>query len=309
MMQELTRGYMQTRVFMDTPVVIELSGPEHDERQLAERTDRAFGWFAEVERRCSRFDEASELRSLSRRIGEPISVSTLLFSALDLSLEVAQLTRGALDPTIGGAMEQSGFNTNYLTGESVTTLALSTDSPGTYRDIVLDHETHTVTLLRPLSLDLGAVAKGFAIDLAAQELSALPGFVINAGGDILAGGLNPDGEPWRIGIRHPRRHAELLTSLRIADAAVCTSGDYERPQAAGNGHHILNPVSGSSAGAAVSATVIAPTAMVADALSTAVFVLGPEAGVDLLNSQGVDGLIVGPDLKVVATAGMERYQS
>jgi FAD:protein FMN transferase len=308
MMQELARGYVQTRVFMDTPVVIELSAPGRDAGELAERTDRAFGWFAEVERRCSRFDEASELRSLSRRIGEPINISMLLFSALDLSLKVARLTGGALDPTIGLAMEQSGFNTNYLTGEPMTS-PFSADSSGTYRDILLDDDAHTVTLLRPLSLDLGAVAKGLAIDLAARELSDLPGFVVNAGGDILACGVNPDGEPWRIGIRHPRRPAELLTSLRVTNAAVCTSGDYERRRAAGDGHHILHPASGSSACAALSVTVIAPTAIVADALSTAVFVLGPEAGVDLLNRQGVDGLIVGPDLNVVATAGMERYRS
>jgi thiamine biosynthesis lipoprotein len=308
MMQELTRGYVQTRVFMDTPVAIELSAPGRDAGELAERTDCAFDWFAEVEHRCSRFDEASELRSLSRRVGEPISISVLLFSALDLSLKVAHLTGGALDPAIGRAMEQAGFNTNYQTGEQVTS-PLSADTFGTYRDILLDEDAHTVTLLRPLALDLGAVAKGLAIDLAARELSGLPGFVINAGGDILACGLNPDGEPWRIGIRHPRRPAELLTSLRVTNAAVCTSGDYERPRAAGDGHHILNPASGSSAGLAVSVTVIAPTAVVADALSTAVFVLGAEAGVDLLNRQQVDGLIVGPDLNVVATAGMERYRS
>jgi thiamine biosynthesis lipoprotein len=308
MMQELTRGYVQTRVFMDTPVVIELSAPGRDVGNLAERTDRAFGWFAEVEHRCSRFDEASELRSLSRRVGEPISISVLLFSALDLSLKVAHLTGGALDPAIGRAMEQAGFNTNYATGAQVTS-PLSADSSGTYQDILLDADAQTATLLRPLSLDLGAVAKGFAIDLAARELSGLPGFVINAGGDILACGLDPDGEPWRIGIRHPRRPAELLTSLRVTNAAVCTSGDYERPRAAGDGHHILNPASGSSAGLAVSVTVIAPTAVVADALSTAVFVLGPEAGLDLLNRQGVDGLIVGPDLNVVASVGMERYRA
>jgi thiamine biosynthesis lipoprotein len=308
MMQDLTGGYVQTRVFMDTPVVIEVSAAGRDAGELAERTDRAFGWFAEVEHRCSRFDEASELRSLSRRVGEPISISALLFSALDLSVEVAHLTGGALDPAIGRAMEQAGFNTNYVTGAQVTS-PLSADSFGSYRDILLDEDAQTVTLLRPMSLDLGAVAKGFAIDLAAREFSGLPGFVINAGGDILACGLNPDGEPWRIGIRHPRRPAELLTSLRVTNAAVCTSGDYERPRAAGDGHHILDPASGSSAGLAVSVTVIAPTAVVADALSTAVFVLGPQAGVDLLNHQQVDGLIVGPDLNVVATAGMERYRS
>lgn len=308
MTQEMTRGYTQTRVFMDTPVVTELVAPGLDDGELADRTDRAYGWFAEVERRCSRFDEASELRSLSRRVGEPMSVSTLLFSALRLSLEVAHLTDGALDPAIGSAMERAGFNTNYLTGERVTS-PWCAESSGTYQDILLDEDAQTVTLLRPLSLDLGAVAKGFAIDLAARELSGLPGFVINAGGDIFAHGLNPDGEPWRIGIRHPRRHAELLTSLRITDAAVCTSGDYERPQAEGDGHHIFNPASGASAGSAVSVTVIAPTAIVADALSTAVFVLGQEAGVDLLNRQGVNGMIIGPDLNVVETAGMERYRS
>jgi thiamine biosynthesis lipoprotein len=218
------------------------------------------------------------------------------------------MTSGALDPAIGRVMEQSGFNTNYLTGETVTS-PVAADSSGTYRDIVLDYDSNTVTLLRPLALDLGAVAKGLAIDLAAQEFSGLPGFVINAGGDILARGLNPDGEPWRIGLRHPRRSGELLTSLRVTNAAVCTSGDYERPQDEGDGHHIRNPISGSSADSAVSVTVIAPTAVVADALSTAVFVLGPEAGVDLLNRQGVDGLIVGIDLNVVATAGMERYKA
>jgi thiamine biosynthesis lipoprotein len=308
MMHELSCGYMQTRVFMDTPVVIEIAAPEHDDGELAERTDRAFRWFAEVERRCSRFDEASELRSLCRRIGEPVNISTLLFSALHISLEVAHLTDGALDPTVGRAMEQSGFNTNYLTGEQVQS-PFSPDSSGTYRDIVLDDDAHTVTLTRPLSLDLGAVAKGLAIDLAAQELSGLPGFVVNAGGDILARGFNADGGPWRIGIRHPRYHAELLTSLCVTNAAVCTSGDYERPRATGGGHHILNPVSGCSAGAAVSVTVIAPTAVVADALSTAVFVLGPEAGLDLLNQQGVEGLIVGPHLNVVATPGMRGYES
>lgn len=309
MTQELTRGYSQTRVFMDTPIVIELSGHDHDEGQLAKRTDRAFGWFAEVERRCSRFDEASELRNLSRHIGEPTSVSPLLFGALELALQIAQLTGGALDPAIGSAMEQAGFDTNYLTGEQVARSPAAVDRSGSYRDVVLDCDSHTVTLLRPSSLDLGAVAKGFAIDLAARELSGLRGFAIDAGGDILAGGLSPDGGPWRIGIRHPRRQAELLTALRITDAAVCTSGDYERPQAAGEGHHILDPATGSSAGSAVSVTVVAPTAVVADALSTAAFVLGAEAGLDLLDRQGVDGLIVGPELNVVATAGMERYRA
>jgi len=308
-MQRTAPGYKQTRVFMDTPVIIELSPPEHDDAELAERIERAFGWFAEVERSCSRFDEASELRTLSRHIGKPVRASALLFSVLDVALAVADITGGALDPAVGRAMEQSGFNTNYRTGETVTTPGFAGESSVTYRDVHLDRDARTVTLRRPLALDLGAVAKGFAIDLAARELSGLCGFVINAGGDIFARGLNPHGEPWRIGVRHPRRHDELLTVLRVTDAAVCTSGDYERLQTNGEGHHILDPLNGKSAGSVASVTVVAPAAAVADALSTAVFVLGPRAGLDLLNKQGVDGLIVDPELNVVSTAGLEMYKS
>ena len=120
MIEELTRGYTQTRVFMDTPVVIELSVPDREERELAELTERAFGWFAEVERRCSRFDESSELRTLCRTIGEPMRVSPLLFGALNLALKVSRTTGGALDPTIGRVMERVGIQQelpHWRTGE------------------------------------------------------------------------------------------------------------------------------------------------------------------------------------------------
>ena len=203
-------------------------------------------------------------------------------------------------------MERSGFDTNYVTGERVKPVA-GDETSASHRDIVLDHHSHTVTLLRPMALDLGAVAKGLAIDLAAQELLDVPGFVVNAGGDIRVGGRNPDGDPWQIGIRHPRRDGELLTCLSVTDAAVCTSGDYERTAVTGDGHHILDPRTGNAAAFAISATVIAPTATLADALSTAVFVLGTDAGVDLLDRHGLDGLIVGSDLEVVATSGMKKY--
>jgi thiamine biosynthesis lipoprotein len=308
MKQGPSRGYLQTRIFMDTVVVMEIVAPGCDEADLAERTDRAFGWFAEVERRCSRFDEASELRNLSRHTGEAVAVSPLLFNALDLALQLADLTDGALDPTVGRAMEESGFDTNYVSGQRVVS-RWPAELSGTYRDIVLDRDAQTVELLRPLALDLGAIAKGFAVDLAAQELREFHGFVINAGGDVLARGCNDDGDRWTVGVQHPRRDDELLTSLRIKDAAVCTSGDYERRQAGGHGHHILDPVTGGSAHSVVAATVIAPTAVVADALSTAAFVLGPGAGIDFLEGHGVDGFIVGADLSVSATCGLAQYLS
>jgi thiamine biosynthesis lipoprotein len=201
-------------------------------------------------------------------------------------------------------MERAGFDTNYQTGEHVSSSAQSAVS---FRDVSLDRRQQTVTLLRPLSLDLGAVAKGLAIDLAGQELAGLDGFMINAGGDILANGTDANGESWLIGLRHPRRPSEVWTSLRIDGDAVCTSGDYERVRETGDGHHILNPSDGTAAAGSCSVTVIAPTAMAADALSTAAFVLGVGDGLELLQREGVDGIIVGADLSVAMTPGAERY--
>jgi thiamine biosynthesis lipoprotein len=107
-----------------------------------------------------------------------------------------------------------------------------------------------------------------------------------------------------VGIRHPRWPGALIASLRLSNRAVCTSGDYERPAPDGvSGHHIIDPRHGASPAAVASTTVIAPTALAADALATAAFVLGPREGLTFLDRVGVEGLIVGADLACHATAG------
>jgi thiamine biosynthesis lipoprotein len=164
-------------------------------------------------------------------------------------------------------------------------------------------------LRRPLTLDLGAVAKGLAVDAAARELEPFRDFAIDAGGDLYLGGVNSQGAPWRVGIRHPRRDDELIDSLRISNQAVCTSGDYERRTPGGDSksgaaHHILDPRSGESPHTVASVTVVASGAMLADGLATAAFVLGPEAGIQLLNRLGVEGLIVTPELERYETRGL-----
>ena len=129
---------------------------------------------------------------------------------------------------------------------------------------------------------------------------------VDAGGDLYLGGLNEQGAPWSIGIRHPRNELELIASLRISNQAVCTSGDYERRIPSANAHHILDPRTGASARAVASATVVASGAMLADALATAAFVLGPEKGIELLNRMGVEGLILTPELERYETRGLRH---
>jgi thiamine biosynthesis lipoprotein len=301
-------SYVASAVFMDTLITIEVVRPEA-RSGFAERVQQAFSWFGQVEKLCSRFDEDSELSRLSASpAGVPVTVSPPLFELVSFALSVARASGGAFDPTVGQAMEMSGFNRNYLTGERKTS-ETKASARSSYRDVLLCPADRSVTLTRPLVLDLGAVAKGFAIDLAAEELRPFQDYVINAGGDILARGLSPEGTSWRIGIRHPRQPEALIDKFAVSDAAVCTSGDYERPRpAGGSGHHLLDPETGQAVAEVASVTVVAPTAMLADALSTAAFVLRAERGLCLLESQNVEGLIVSPDLQKFETNGLSRYR-
>jgi thiamine biosynthesis lipoprotein len=289
---------------MGTVVTIEVVGHGNTDVQRAERTHavtRAMGWFRHVEECCSRFDPRSELRRLSEQVGVPVIVSTTTFEALKFALALAGETDGAFDPTVGGAMVRRGFDRHYQTGERVVG-APTTNA--TYADVEIDVESSTITLHRPLQLDLGSVAKGMAIDLAVRELEPFTHFAVNAGGDLFVGGRNMAGEEWSVGIKHPRDDRALIDTRRLSNRAMCTSGDYERRSPVDTGeHHILDPRSGASASAVASATVVAPLAMVADGLATAAFVLGPPRALDLLRAHGADGLLVTPELERFSTPG------
>jgi thiamine biosynthesis lipoprotein len=203
-------------------------------------------------------------------------------------------------------MEARGFDREHRTGAVVATPLADADA--TWRDVILDDQARTIMLRRALVLDLGAVAKGLAIDMAARELVPFTDFAINAGGDLWLGGHNSRGEPWTIGIRHPRDAERTVETVTVSNGAVCTSGDYERRSPADAAqHHIVDPRVDSRGSASpvelASVTVTAPSAMVADALGTAAFVLGPEQGIALLERHGVDGVCFTPALERFATAG------
>ncbi len=281
---------------MGTLVTMRVVSPGADDA-----IERAFGWFREIEECCTRFDERSELMQLTKQIGVPVPVSAILYEAVHFATAVAEVSGGAFDPTVGHRMEARGFNQNHRTGHSICS-TIAPDVDVSYRDLGLDPDRRTITLRRPLTLDLGAVAKGLAVDTVARELQPFTDFSIDAGGDLYLGGCNPEGRPWSIGIRHPRRDNELMDRIQVSNRAVCTSGDYER-SASGNerGHHILDPRTGTSPKSVASITVVATSALLADALATAAFVLDPAEGLALFDRLSVDGLILTPEL--------ERYQT
>lgn len=293
--------HVHSLTLMGTVVTFQVVGAADDDARA--HIHDAIEWFRHVETCCNRFDRSSEVQRLAHTYDTPVPVSDTLLHTVQFALALAEESDGAFDPTVGARMERRGFDREYRSGERIVTDA-RVSSDVSYRDVYVDADNKTITLARPLLLDLGAVAKGLAVDMAARALAPLEHFAIDAGGDMYLSGHNADGDVWSVGIRHPRNDHELLDTLRVSNAAVCTSGDYER--VSDTGHHIVDPVSGDAVNGVASATVVAPLAMVADGLATTAFVLGAEHGVALLEKHGVEGIIVSSSLERHETRGVPR---
>ncbi len=293
----------KAKLFMDTVVEIQVAIIETTLQEEAEaKVNRAFDAFRKVEQACSRFSPESELMTVCLGVMDsPVQISPFLFEPLKFALKVAKLTDGEFDPTIGKLMENQGYNFHYLTGALMETPSAAS---ATFRDIILDEHNHTLFLNKPLVIDLGAVAKGFAIDLAANELKDFDGFMINAGGDLFAGGLD-HGQPWKVGIQHPEKKEQTIDVIEISNEAVCTSGSYERRNSKSPGmHHIINPKTERSPNEWVSTSVVAPFAMMADAFSTTAFLLSHEKEKKFIEDAGLKGLFISSDLQIIKVGGI-----
>jgi len=168
-----------------------------------------------------------------------------------------------------------------------------------WKNIKLDDAKKTVMLAKPeTQISLGGIAKGYAVDkaIAVLEKAGLTSFFVQAGGDLFARGKKPDGSEWSAGIRDPRgKENQYFAKLSISDHAFSTAGDYERSYIVDGKryHHIIDPRTGQPATASRSVTIWAPSAFLADAIDDAVFILGPEKGLKLVESlDGVGAVIV-----------------
>jgi FAD:protein FMN transferase len=129
--------------------------------------------------------------------------------------------------------------------------------------------------------------------------------VVNAGGDLFAGGVDEQGNPWEIGIQHPELKEQIIHTLELSNEAICTSGSYERKSAKKPGeHHLIHPKTRQSAKDWISFSVIAPFAMMADAFSTASFLLGAESGEILIEQADLKGILITPGLQIIRIGGI-----
>lgn len=183
-----------------------------------------------------------------------------------------------------------------------------------YRHVRLDPDARTVYLDEAhVRIGLGGIAKGYAVDRASRVLldGGLLSFYAQAGGDLYAHGAKPDGSPWISGIRDPRGpEGDYFATMAVNDHAFSTAGDYERSYVVGGKryHHIIDPRTGYPATASRSVTIWAPTALIADELDDAVFILGPEKGLALVESvDGVGAVIVDAQNRVWTSKRLEGH--
>lgn len=308
--------------------VVSISVVSEDPQRAYGALDAAFEEIARVESIMSVFREDSEVNRVNREASfHPVTVSPELFHVIEMSAAISRETHGAFDISVGPLMKLWPFykKEKILPSESALKEALSRVG---YRHVVLSPEDRSVSFAVPgMALDLGGIAKGYAIDRAVSVLKKknVRAALVNAGGDIFAYGTKPGGHPWWVGIQHPRKSGELVAALPVRDKAVVTSGDYERYFTVGGKrfHHIVDPRIGFSAVETASVTVIADSAVYADGLATGLAVLGPKDGLAVVNAspnahaliltEGSDGGLVMhiskgfPDTGVLDEASLEAH--
>lgn len=273
---------------------------------------------ARIEGLLSRFSPGSELRRVNDSAGikrEKIGPET--FEVLSKAVALSRRLQGCFGVTMAPLVDLWNAGKALSTPPDATdvTRALSLVDD---RDVLLDPGAMTAGLKRAgQAIDLGAIGKGFAGDKIREvfESGGISSAYSNLGGNVVAVGAKPDGSPWSIGIQHPRRRDDLIGAVAVENQSVVTSGDYQRCFIDRQGkrrHHILNPATGyPSESGLISVSIVAASACVADALSTALFVAGMEKGLQFLAGFPDTGaILVDAAMRVYITQGLRnRFQA
>jgi len=249
--------------------------------------DEVFAEAARIDRLMSTYRDDSEISKINRDAAmTPVQTSAELFKLIGQALEVSVLTAGAFDITYDSVGQHYDFR--HRRRPDTQTIESERENID-FRFVVLDETARSIHFRKiGVRINLGGIAKGYVVERAIALLAArgIRHAVVTAGGDSRLLGDRRNGRPWVVGIRDPRRDDEVTISLPLQDEAVSTSGDYERyfDEDGIRYHHILHPETGRPVSGVRSATVIGPDAVMTDALSTSVFVMGVDKGLRLIST-------------------------
>jgi thiamine biosynthesis lipoprotein len=295
----VTKPQMVTlgRVLMGTVVECEAS---HSDLSVAQQAVEAgLERMIEVDLLMSSFRPESEIGQINALAGrQALPVGSRTFLVLAEAQRIAEMSGGAFDVTTHPLTHLWRATTKTGRLPSRREMDMTLNLVGFDR-LSLDPRTHSVYLRDPgMGIDLGGIAKGYAIDLAAQALArrGVRSGLVNGGGDLRVIGPTPQRGAWRIGLRHPLAPSTLLLSILAQDEGIATSGNYFNFFEVGRKQygHLLHPRTGWPADAPLSATVIAKSTMWADGLATAAMIHGRDALAFIQRGAGVEGIIVRP---------------
>ncbi len=271
-----------------------------------------------VDARMSTYLKDSELSRFNRsRSTEWQPASAQLVAVLSEALRVSELSDGAFDVTVGPVVNLWGFGPDPEIAETPSPAAIARAlSVVGYRRLEVRPSPPMIRKRIPeLYVDLSAIAKGYAVDRVATALGAegARDFLVDVGGELYAAGVNARGEPWRIGIEEPaERTRAALRSVRVSDAAVATSGDYRiYVEIEGRRYsHQINPRTARPVTHRTAlVSVVAPTAMEADALATALLILGSEVGLELARRRGIAAYFVDREADGFVAAASPAFET
>jgi thiamine biosynthesis lipoprotein len=300
----------RSHVTMGTEV--DLTAWTADESRAQAAFAAVFGEFARLDAMMSVWKDGSDILRLNAAAGyHPVAVSAETREVLRIARQVSELTGGRFDVTFGVLSglwkfdQQDKDDSIPDRREVLKRLPLIN-----YRDVEVDERAGTAYLKRKgMRVNLGGIGKGYAVDRSVDILrrSGLHDFMIQAGGDLYVDGRRGD-RPWRLGIRDPRGPADKsFAMLDLTDGTFSTSGDYERffIKDGRRYHHILDLSVGEPAQGCRSVTLVTDRAVIADALAKGVFILGPDAGMELIErTPGVQGVIVSATNEVLISSGL-----
>ena len=273
-----------------------------DTKQADRLLEKVFAEMHRIDRLMSPFKPDSELTKINQQASQhPVIISDELFELLEKSEYYSQLTQGAFDISFSSVGYLYDFR-KHQRPDDIQRKALAAEI--NYQAILLNKTDKSVKFANDkLKIDLGGIAKGHAVDRCIDILvkHGVKNAFINAGGDSRVIGKKND-RLWYIGIRHPRDESKLIVNLPLEQVAISTSGDYERffIEDGIRYHHIIDPKTGDSVRNSQSVTILANTSTIADALSTSIFVLGSQKGLELVNKlPNVSAIIINKSGKMM----------
>lgn len=281
-----------------------------DDAQLGQQAvEEVFSEAARIDRLMSTYRDDSEISKINRLAAvSPVVTGEELFRLVQRSLDISVLTLGAFDITFDSVGQYYDFRSRQRPdSETVASERENID----YRYVQLDEAASSISFLKEgVRINLGGIAKGYVVERGIDILrhQGIKNAIVTAGGDSRLLG-DRRGRPWMVGIRDPRIEGQVAISVPLAEEAISTSGDYERffDEDGVRYHHIIQPATGAPAGGVRSASVFGPDAVITDALSTSVFVMGVDQGLTLIGTlPDYESIVIDSEGRVYYSDGLQE---